>query len=187
AADAPIVLDTYEDYLCEACGRLTGLDGAAVYSAITDHRLAERYHTITLLDGKSPSGDYSTRAAAAARCVAGTGDATAFSAFRDDVQPEQGGDSARDTAHLPQIARQVGAAPGASACIAGGEQVDEAAAAAASARRSLAAVSDGRTITPSVYHGTTEVKIGRSEWLADLLASPAPTSPATAPTPAGGR
>src|SRR5699024_5698766 len=107
------------------------------------------YHTITLLDGKSPSGDYSTRAAAAARCVAGTGDATAFSAFRDvlfseDVQPKQGGDSDHDNAHLAQIARQVGAAPGAIACIAGGEQVDEAAAAAASARRSLAAVSDGR-------------------------------------------
>ncbi len=191
AADAPIVLDTYEDYLCEACGRLTGLDGRAVYAAISDHRLAERYHTITLLDGKSPSGDYSTRAAAAARCVAGTGDATAFSEFRDmlfseGVQPKQGGSTDHDDAGLAQIARQAGAAPEAIDCIAHGEQVDEAAAAAEAARTSLAAVSGGRTITPSVYRGTAEVKIGRSEWLTDLLASSAPTSPTTAPTAGGG-
>ncbi|QDQ98141.1 DsbA family protein [Tomitella fengzijianii] len=189
--NAPVVLDVYEDYLCEACGQFTDLYGDSVYGAITGRRLAVRYHSITILDGKSPSGDYSTRAAAAARCIAQSGDAVAYSKFRDalftkGVQPREGGGSDFDNAQLAQLAQRLGADGPAVSCIGSGAQLDAEKAAASVARSSLATLSGGGAITPSVYRGTDEVKISRSEWLQDALAAETTTTPpASAPTTAG--
>ncbi|WP_182346709.1 DsbA family protein [Tomitella gaofuii] len=195
-ANAPVVLDVYEDYFCEACGQFTDLYGDSVYSAITGRRLAVRYHSITILDGKSPSGDYSTRAAAAARCVAQSGDAVAYSKFRDalftkGVQPHEGAKSDFDDAQLARMAQRLGADGSAVSCIADGSLVDAETTAASTARTSLAALSGGSTVTPSVYQGTSEVKISRSEWLADALnaqATSVPSPAASSPVPTtGGR
>ncbi|GAA4819205.1 DsbA family protein [Tomitella cavernea] len=191
-ANAPVILDVYEDYYCEACGQFTDLYGDSVYSAITGRRLAVRYHSITILDGKSPSGDYSTRAAAAARCVALSGDAVAYSKFRDvlftkGVQPREGGKSDISDAQLAHMAQRLGADEPAVSCIADGAQVDAEKAAASAARSSLAALSGGSTITPSVYQGAGEVKISRSEWLADVLNAHATPAPSTVAPTTGGR
>ncbi len=186
---APVVLDEYEDYLCEACGQFTRLYDQEVYSAITGHQVLVRYHPITLLDGKSPSKDYSTRATAAARCVAITGDAMAYSTFRDalfrdGVQPAEGGATDYSDAQLAQIAREAGADGAALACITAGAQQAAAAQAAEASRASLGALSGGQAVTPSVYHGADEAKISKSGWLADLL--PAGTvAPSPAPTTGG--
>lgn len=69
-ADAPVVIDVYEDFLCPACGRFEARYGPEIHERLTDGTLRVRYHLVHLLDQRSDPPGYSLAAASAALSVA---------------------------------------------------------------------------------------------------------------------
>src|SRR5699024_1961744 len=96
-----------------------------VNQAIDNGDLAVRYHMLNFLNRSSASGDYSTRAAGAALCVAETGDGELFSKFHSTLfqqgtQPRENGSSDLSNEQLADVAKQVGADDGVAQCISDG-------------------------------------------------------------------
>lgn len=109
-ADAPVVVDVYEDYLCPACRTFEQSAGATLDQLVADGEVLVRYRPVAILDRLSADG-YSTRAANAAAVVADAAGADAFSAFSEllfDRQPAEGGPGLSDD-ELVALAAQVGA------------------------------------------------------------------------------
>lgn len=170
--DARTTVDVYEDPLCPACGALERIYGQEIAQQIDQGALAVRYHLVNFLDPRSASGDYSTRAAAALRCVAQTGNAPAYAAFHDTLfteqQPAESADSDRTNAELGTIARDTGAPDTAVQCITTGAQTDAARTAATAELDALRAASDGKVATPTVLHDGTDIDVNNAEWVAEL-------------------
>lgn len=170
--DAATTIDLFEDPMCPYCAELEHKHGQELAQAIDDGRVAVRYHMLAFLDQLSASGDYSTRAVAAAQCVAATGDAIAYSAFHaalmsPDNQPAERGGSDHSNEELAQMARDAGASDEAAQCIADGARVEQARADAEAGRQLLATT--GATGTPAVVHnGTVIDAFGNENWVAEL-------------------
>ena len=69
-ADAPLVIDVYEDFLCPACGTFEERYGQEIHEGLADGTLRVRYHLVHLLDQRSDPPGYSLAAANAALGVA---------------------------------------------------------------------------------------------------------------------
>src|SRR5690606_12273069 len=124
--------------------------------------LAIRYRFVNFLDGKSGSGDYSTRAIAALQCVAAEGSGPVYAKFHDALfttrQPkENSSDLSNDD--LAALARESGAAPAAVDCITSGAQLDAARINAVKADADLTTLLDDDAATPSVFDGTTKIDV----------------------------
>lgn len=172
--DGVTTIDAYEDFLCPSCGQFERQYGNAVNQAIDDGTLAVRYHMLNFLNRSSPSGDYSTRAAAAALCVADTGDGELFSQFHSslfqkDVQPKENGSSDLGNSQLADVARQVGADDAVTACISDGEKVDEAKQRASASQKKLADTV-GKVATPSIVHDGKKIDLQDTGWIDELTA-----------------
>lgn len=173
AAGAPVAIEVYEDFLCPACASFDAAYGAQIDDEVAAGRLRVSFHDLNFLNRASASGDYSTRAAAAARCVAQDGDAADYLAFRGALfapggQPAEGGSDDPSNADLAALAVQTGASPAAATCIETGARVDEAAAQAEWSTNHLSSKSGGQVSTPSVYDGATKVDPSKSDWVATL-------------------
>src|SRR5579875_315797 len=69
STEPKVVLSLYEDFLCPACGRFERTFGPTVSRLIDNGSAAVDYYPVAILD--SPANqDYSSRAGAAAHCVA---------------------------------------------------------------------------------------------------------------------
>lgn len=170
--DAATTVDLFEDPMCPACRLFEDRYGQQIAQAVDDGEIAVRFHLMNFLDETSSSGDYSTRAIAATKCVADSGDAIAYSAFHTALfaeanQPAEGGDSDPSNEDLAQLARDAGASDDAAACIESGDGVEQAAAYGAASSEALAAA--GANSTPSVVHnGTVIDAFGDADWIANL-------------------
>lgn len=172
--NVPVTLDVYEDFMCPACGQFEAQSGAEMTQAVNDGKIAIRYHMLNFLNRQSASGDYSTRAAGALQCIAETGDRTAFSAFHSGlfapgVQPAEGGAADHTNEELSAIAKSAGANDTAVACVAAGDKVDAAKAAAEFSTNELSKKNGGSVSTPSVYNGTTKIETGNPAWLSAII------------------
>ncbi len=154
-AEAIPIVDIFEDPLCPFCVQLEVEHGQELAQKIDDGVLAVRYHMVVLpqLDAASPSGNYSSRAAAASRCVAESENAVVYSAFHATLfsagfQPAENGDSDHSDVELADMARDSGASNDTSQCITSGAMAEPAAADAETARAALAA--SGAAGTPGV-------------------------------------
>lgn len=171
--DAGTTIDVFEDPLCPYCGEFEHKFGQELAQSVDEGDLAVRFHMLAFLDPRSDSGDYSTRAVAAAQCVAETGDAGAFWTFHaeimsPDTQPAPGGSSDHDNAALAQMARDAGASEEAAACIENGSGVEQARASSDAGRELLATT--GAEGTPAVVHGDTVIDaLGNDNWLVELV------------------
>ncbi|MGW4334866.1 DsbA family protein [Rhodococcus koreensis] len=167
--DTGTVIDLFEDPLCPSCAVFEDARGTELLQAVDDGTLEIRYHVLDFLNQLSASGDYSTRAAAAAQCVAETGDAAAYSAFHaalfsSENQPEENGSADHTNAELAQIAQEAGASDAAVQCITSGTKVADAATHAEAARHALAAT--GATGTPTVVrNGTVIDPFSDDQWV----------------------
>ena len=113
----------YEDFLCPACGNLERSFGPTVSKLIDSGAIAADYYMVSILD--SPRTDYSTRAGAAAYCVADESN-EAFRRFHTalftaQLQPEETGTEFPDNDRLIELARQAGAVGGVPGCINSGK------------------------------------------------------------------
>lgn len=169
-----VTLDIYEDFLCPACGQFEAQYGEQITQAIEDGTIAVRFHLINFLDGNSGSGDYSTRAAAGAQCIAETGDRAAFSAYHSGLfapgtQPPEDRSPDLSNEQLAEIAKTVGANDEAVACISSGDKMDAATAAAEFSTKELSDKTGGQVSTPSVFNGGTKVDPAKASWLTDII------------------
>jgi protein-disulfide isomerase len=104
-----VVLSLYEDSLCPYCRRFEQTFGATVDKLIDTGAVAADYYMVAILD--RPGRDYSSRAGAAAYCVADQS-TDAFRRFKAALyasQPAESAASFPDNAALVDTARQAGA------------------------------------------------------------------------------
>ena len=112
-----VVLSLYEDSLCPYCRRFEHTFGATVDKLIDIGAVAADYYMVAILD--RPVRDYSSRAGAAAYCVADES-IDAFRRFHAALythQPPESAASFPDNAALIDLARQAGAGDAAADCI----------------------------------------------------------------------
>ena len=168
ASPAPSV-DVYEDFLCPYCAAFDQQYGSELENAARSGRIKLHYRFVNKLDRLSASGNYSSRAAGAARCVANLAPAR-LAAFRSrlfapDVQPEEEGESDLSNGDLARISTEAGAGA-AAACVRQGAQVATAKAEAAAQLAKLEAAG-GRGV-PSVAKNGKTVDLDDPAWLANL-------------------
>lgn len=170
--NAAKTLDFYEDSLCPDCGQLETSYGQEIARDIDQGKIAVRYHLLNFLNGRSSSPDYSTRAAAAFRCLAIAGNGPVYAAFHTVMfttkQPSEGGTD-HTNQQIADLARAAGADPAAVQCVADGSQVPAAADAAKTASAAVKAAS-GQIATPTVISGTANINLDDEDWVAKLAA-----------------
>lgn len=172
AATAPVTITVFEDFTCPVCGQFEEVYGGELAQSLDQGKIAVDYRTLDFLNSKSASRDYSTRAAAAALCVAGDGTGSAFSKFHSTLfapatQPKENSPGDLSNAQLTSLAADVGASPNAQRCISSGVQSRPARDAAQAGRAALAA-SGNPVVTPTVLNGTTKIDLNNRNWITSL-------------------
>jgi protein-disulfide isomerase len=122
------VITFYEDFLCPACGNFERTFGPTVSKLIDAGAVAADYSMVAILDS-SKNQNYSSRAGAAALCVADE-NMDAFrrfhtALFSNGVQPDERGPNFPDNAKLIELAREAGAAGKVPDCINSGKYVSK--------------------------------------------------------------
>lgn len=172
SASAPHTIDMFEDFQCPACADLEQSSGTTVVDAVNNGQLQVRYHMLTFLNEHSGSGSYSSRAAGAMKCVAGSESQEVQLAFHTklfEVQPEEGGQD-YDNQQIAGFAKDAGAGDATAQCITAGTQVAAAEAAAEQSQTQLAKALDGQVGTPSVLSDGKQVKLTKGpEWVQDII------------------
>jgi serine/threonine-protein kinase len=169
--NVPTTIDIFDEPLCPPCGRFVTSSSADIERAVTGKKIAVRYHLLNFLDGNSPSHDYSTRAIAAAYCVAASKDPYMYmnfyvDMFGDNFQPPEFGTTDRSNTDLADLARSVGTTAAAD-CVQSGQLVDTAKTKADNAADALKQL-DSEVSTPQVYNRTTKVDISVVGWVSRL-------------------
>jgi protein-disulfide isomerase len=123
------VLSLYEDFLCPVCGRFEQQFGNTISNLIESGAIAADYYMVAILD-RPANQNYSSRAGAAAYCVADedkTPDKQAFRRFHAALyaqQPSETGTVFPTNTQLIETARQAGVVGKVPDCINGGRNVD---------------------------------------------------------------
>jgi protein-disulfide isomerase len=123
------VLTVYEDFLCPACGNFEQTVGPTISKLIDIGAVAVDYNMVAILDKNPQSQHYSSRAAAAALCVADVSK-DAFRVFHNHlydkaIQPSETGTSFPDNAKLIEYAREAGAAGTVPDCVNSGKYISK--------------------------------------------------------------
>ena len=95
AADAPVLVELFEDFMCPACGLFEEAAGAELREMTADGQVRVVYRPMAFLDGASTTR-YSTRALNAAACAVDSG---RFSQYHDRLfahLPTEGGPGLSD-------------------------------------------------------------------------------------------
>ncbi|MBM7366285.1 DsbA family protein [Gordonia hydrophobica] len=173
---APITIDIFEDFHCEHCSEFEKQSSAAIRQNVIDGKIRARYHMLNFLDGASDSGDYSSRAAGAALCVARNDDrevfwklhSALFERWNDDLNNQQ----------IADLAVASGAGPTSRECIASGTLVDEARSMADASKGQLNNSTEGQVATPTVLLAGKQVEniTAGTGWLDDIIAGDRPTA-----------
>ncbi len=124
--DPKAVVSFYEDFLCPACGNFERNFGATVSQLIDIGAIAADYYMLGFLSS-SENDDYSSRAAAAAYCVADES-IDAFRRFHTKLfnksfQPDERGKTFPDNAKLIEVARVSGVVGKVPDCINSGKYI----------------------------------------------------------------
>lgn len=122
------VVTFYEDFLCPACGNFERTFGPTVSKLIDLGAIAADYSMVSILDS-SRNQNYSSRAGAAARCVADES-LDAFRRFHSalfstDIQPSETGKTFPDNARLIELARESGVVGKVPDCINSGKYLSK--------------------------------------------------------------
>ncbi|EFV12883.1 hypothetical protein HMPREF9336_02257 [Segniliparus rugosus ATCC BAA-974] len=172
-AQAPLTIDVYEDFLCPACAGFEHRYAAQIVAAVQQGALRVRYHFLTVFDGRSASGSYSSRAAGAAMCVLEE-DEGAFlrlhtTLFQPEVRPEEGGATDLADDQLAKLAAEAGASTQAVDCVRRGARAEQAKEAARAGVRELSTIVKGQLVTPTVVKDRRVVDFADKAWLTTLL------------------
>jgi protein-disulfide isomerase len=186
------VVSMYEDFLCPVCGNFEQQLGPTIGSLIDSGAIAADYYMVAILDRPS-NQNYSSRAAAAAYCVADedtTPDKQMFRRFHAALyaqQPSETGTTFPTNAQLIETARQAGVGGKVPECINSGrymDMVDGLAAATNVTGTPTVRINgeDYKFSTPDALVAKIKEIVGDVPGLTAAPAAPAPTPPAPAPT-----
>jgi serine/threonine protein kinase, bacterial len=172
ADQAPKTIDVFNEPMCPQCGVFITNNSTPMQTAITDQKIQVHYHLLNFLDPKSASGDYSTRAVAAALCVASANDPKLFTdfyaaLFASDFQPKENASTDPTNDDLAQRAQSVNAPSSVTDCIKSGQQLEAAKTKASNAGNTLQGLMS-QPSTPAVFDGTTKLDTTDSNWLNHL-------------------
>ncbi|HTQ16312.1 serine/threonine protein kinase PknE [Mycobacterium sp.] len=122
-SDPKAVVALYEDFLCPMCGHFEQTFGPTVSKLIDIGAIAADYSFVAILDRGSQN--YSSRAGAAAYCVADES-IDAFrrfhtALFNPNIQPSESGSTFPDNARLIELAREAGVVGGVPDCVNSGK------------------------------------------------------------------
>ncbi|MBV8929408.1 MAG: DsbA family protein [Mycobacteriaceae bacterium] len=183
SSDPKAAVSLYEDFLCPHCGLFEKQFGPTVNQLIDTGAVAADYTMVSILDSPATQ-NYSSRAAAAAYCVADE-NKDAFRRFHAALfaqQPDETATSFPDNARLIEIARQAGASGSVPDCINSGKYV---------AMVQGMATASKITATPTVRINGEDYQPSTPQALIDKVKSivgnvpgleaPAPAAPAPAP------
>lgn len=168
---AQTTIDIFNEPICPPCGSFIRSNAADIDTAVTNKKLAVRYHLLNFLDEKSHSQDYSTRAVAASYCVAAQSDPKLYAdfysgLFASNFQPQEGAAEDRTDGELAQLAKTVGADASVVTCIKSGDDIGTAKAKASNGYSTMSA--DNANATPFVWDGSTAVNYQNPSWLTKL-------------------
>ncbi len=186
------VVSMYEDFLCPVCGNFEQQLGPTIGSLIDSGAIAADYYMVAILDRPS-NQNYSSRAAAAAYCVADedtTPDKQMFRRFHAALyaqQPSETGTTFPTNAQLIETARQAGVGGKVPECVNSGrymDMVDGLAAATNVTGTPTVRINgeDYKFSTPDALVAKIKEIVGDVPGLTAAPAAPAPTPPAPAPT-----
>jgi serine/threonine-protein kinase len=172
---APVTIDIFDEPICPPCSRFVTSSSADLQRAVNAGKIVLRYHLLNFLDGRSASGDYSTRAVAASFCIAETKNSTTYPNFYVDLfasnfQPAEHASTDRSDAELAHLAQSVGAPTSVGDCITSHRLFETAKTKAANAQTTLENLNSG-VDTPTVFNGTTKVDETSPGWVDDLMKS----------------
>ncbi|EHI10769.1 DsbA family protein [Mycolicibacterium thermoresistibile] len=125
SGEPKVVLSLYEDPLCPGCAGFERVFGPTISRIIDSGAAVVDYHMVAILDS-TQSDNYSSRAGAAAYCVADES-VDAFRRFHSALfvmQPREVGGVYPDNRQLIETARQAGAVGEVPNCINNGRYVD---------------------------------------------------------------
>lgn len=186
SSEPKAVLSLYEDFLCPHCRDFEQKFGPTINQLIDSGAIQADYYMVAILDSPS-NGNYSSRAANAAYCVADESK-DAFRRFHAALyaqQPSEAGGSFPDDARLIEVARQAGAGGTVPDCIKKGKYVSMAQGlAAATGIQSTPTVKingqefDISTKTPDDLVNEVKSIVGDVPGLMTRPAAPNPTPPA---------
>ena len=186
--DPKAVLSLYEDFLCPVCGNFEQQFGPTISKLIDSGAIATDFYMVAILD-RPTNQNYSSRAGAAAYCVADedtTPDKAAFRRFHAAMyaqQPSETGTTFPSNQQLIEIARQAGVVGKVPECINSGRYLDMV--------KGLAAATNV-TGTPTVRINGEDYQFSTPDALVAKIkgivgdipgATPAPAAPAPTPTP----
>ncbi|MGB3697513.1 MAG: thioredoxin domain-containing protein [Gordonia sp. (in: high G+C Gram-positive bacteria)] len=172
---APKTIDVFEDFSCEHCRTFEEQSGAAIRQHVIDGRIRVRYHMLNFLDQNSKSGDYSSRGAGAALCVARNDDREVFWKLHSQLFEKSGEDLTNQ--QIADLAASDGAGEKTRACIASGQLVDEARTMADASKGQLSNSTRGQVATPTVLLAGQQVSgiLDGTGWLDKMFASTSAT------------
>lgn len=194
SSDPKAVISLYEDFLCPVCRRFEGEYGPTIKQLIDTGAVAVDYYMVAILDSPATQ-NYSSRAAAAAYCVADedkTPNKEIFSRFHAGLyaqQPSETGTVFPDNAALIETARQAGAAGEVANCVNGGRYLDMVNDLAGNAGvRATPTVKingeDFQYSTPDALVAKIKEIVGDVPGLTAAPSQPVPPPPASVPAPA---
>jgi serine/threonine protein kinase, bacterial len=169
---APVTIDIFNEPICPPCGSFIRSNAGDIDTAVSNNKLAVRYHLLDFLDDKSHSKNYSSRAVAATYCVAAQNDPKLYmnfysGIFASNFQPQEGAAEDRTDGELAQLAKTVGVDPTVVNCIKSGDQNSTAKAKTEAGAATLAGLNANGT--PFVWDGTKAVNYQDPTWLTKLL------------------
>jgi protein-disulfide isomerase len=106
SADAPVLVEVYEDFLCPACGRFEESAGAGLREMTSNGNVRVVFRPMAFLDGAS-TDRYSTRALNAAACAVNAGRFPQYHERLFANQPAEGGPGLSD-AQLVALGTEAG-------------------------------------------------------------------------------
>jgi protein-disulfide isomerase len=169
AGNGPVVVDVYEDYLCPICERFEQRYGNQMATALNEHQITVRYHSIAILDRLTNPTGYSTRAANAALCAVPSGIYSAYHKKLFDEQPAEGGAGLTND-QLIAFGTQLGAPADFAQCVNSGANASAVAAETEAAVSDPALQTNGQFGTPTVAINGQKVDLGNTNWLQDAIA-----------------
>jgi protein-disulfide isomerase len=169
AGNGPVVVDVYEDYLCPICERFEQRYGNEMTTALNDHQITVRYHSIAILDRLTNPPGYSTRAANAALCAVPSGIYPEYHKKLYDEQPAEGSAGLTND-QLIAFGSQLGAPADFAQCVNSGTNANAVTAETDAAVSDPALQTDGQFGTPTVAINGHKVDLNNTNWLQDAIA-----------------
>lgn len=188
------VVSLYEDFLCPVCGNFEQTFGPTISKLIDSGAIATDFYMVAILD-RPANQNYSSRAGAAAYCVADedtTPDKQAFRRFHAAMyaqQPSETGTTFPTNAQLIETARQAGVSGKVPECINNGRYLDMVKGLATATNVTGTPTvringEDYKFSTPDALVAKIKEIVGEIPGATAAPAAPAPTATATAPAPA---